>query len=159
MFGLEMPGWCPTKWPEPLDWYLKVKRGTSVKTFTERSQWRTLTCWVGARGGAVPQQDVNQLESNASGLQADLDQHGLDVGRVHAAVGRHEQRGAGLQQVGGGRGGAGHHGLQVAHVGKAVVEETQPADAVREAAAVRKRLVDTESVCSVTLTICATSRC
>lgn len=97
-----------------------------------------LTCWVGARGSAVSQQDVNQLESNASGLQADFDQHGLDVGRVHAAVGRHEQRGASLQQVGGGRGGAGHHGLQVADVRQAVVEETQPADAVRGTAEVRK---------------------
>lgn len=97
-----------------------------------------LTCWVGARGGAVSQQDVNQLESYASGLQADFDQHGLDVGRVHATVGRHEQRGAGLQQVGGGRGSAGHHGLQVADVRQAVMEEPQPADAVRETVQVRK---------------------
>lgn len=57
---------------------------------------------------------------------------------MHAAVGRHEQRGAGLQQVGGGRGSAGHHSLQVADVRQAVVKETQPADAVREATEVRQ---------------------
>ena len=85
---------------------------------------------VGAGGGTVPQHDVDELQSNACGLQADLDQHSLDVGRVHAAVRRHEQRGAGLQQVGGGGCSTGHHGLQVTDVGQAVVEKTQPPDAV-----------------------------
>ena len=87
-----------------------------------------LTGGVGARRGAVPEQDVDELEADRRGLQADLHQHRLDVGRVHAAVGRHEQRRARLQQVGRGRRRARHGGLQVAHVGQAVVEEAEPAD-------------------------------
>ena len=39
-----------------------------------------LTVGVGPGGGAVAQQDVDELEANGGGLQADLDQHGLDVG-------------------------------------------------------------------------------
>jgi len=91
-----------------------------------------LTGGVGARGGAVAQQDVDEFESDARGLEADLHQHRLDVGRVHAAVRRHEQRRARLQQVGGGRRRARHGGLQVTHVCQAVVQEAEPADAVIE---------------------------
>lgn len=91
-----------------------------------------LTGGVGARGGAVPQQDVDEFESDAGGLQADLHQHRLDVRRVHATVRWHEQGSARLQQVGGWGRGAGHHGFQVADMGQAVVEETQPPDAREE---------------------------
>lgn len=85
---------------------------------------RLITGRVGAGGCTVPQQDVDELEADAGGLQADLDQHCLDVRRVHAAVGRHKQGGAGLEQIGSGGSGAGHHGLQVTDVGQTVVKQT-----------------------------------
>lgn len=48
-------------------------------------------CWgltgeVGAGGGAVPQQDVDEFEADACRLEADFHQDSLDVGRVHTAV-------------------------------------------------------------------------
>lgn len=93
--------------------------------------WRLcgLTCRVCATGSTVPQQNVYEFESDSCGLQSYFDQHCLDVGGVHAAVGRHEQSSTGLQQVGCGCCSTGHHGLQVPNMSQAVMEQAEPPDA------------------------------
>lgn len=111
---------------------MQVCRCAADKQRWEKDRRQRLTGRIRARSSTVPQQDLYELQADVGGLEADLHQHRLDVGRVHAAVRRHEQRGAGLQQVGSGGCGAGHHGLQVAGVGQTVVKETQPSDAVQE---------------------------
>ena len=55
-----------------------------------------LTGRVGARGSAVSQEDVDEFQANSRGLQAYFDQHGLNVGRMHATIRGHEQCGARL---------------------------------------------------------------
>ena len=74
---------------------------------------------------------VDQWEAQLHGTEPKAKQHRLNLGGIQGGCRGHEERGAGVEQVGGWGGGPSHVLLYVLMSQQAVVKQTQPAHAVR----------------------------
>lgn len=58
----------------------KKEKKSSSEENLYGNEWAGLTGQISARSSTVTQQDVDEFEAYACGLEADLNQHRLDVG-------------------------------------------------------------------------------